>query len=97
MCIDKGCDRHSTLCKNHEEMNKNRHQILRRGLDWANRVRSQTPGQSIDNVTFIMTVDEEVESNSEKELDEMNSVRKEIQIKTNRDTMPFFQQMVNFF
>ena len=93
MCIDKNCDRHSTLCKNHEELNKNRHQILRRGLDWANRVRPQTPGRNTDNISFLMTVNEEVESNSEKELDEMNSVRKEIQIKTLMDTMEFFEQM----
>ena len=82
MCLDKSCDRHSTLCKTHEELNKNRHQILRRGLEWANRVRPQTPGRNTDNMPFVMIVDEEVESNSEKELDEMDSVRKEIQIKT---------------
>ena len=40
-----------------------------------------------------MTVDEEVESNSEKELDEMNSVRTEIHIKTHMDTIEFFEQM----
>ena len=44
-------------------------------------------------MSFVMIVDEEVESNSEKELDEMNSVRKEIQIKTNQDPMPFFDRM----
>ena len=93
MCVDKSCDRHSTICKSHEELNKNRHQILRRGLEWANRVRPQTPGRNTDNMSFVMIVDEEVESNSEKELDEMNSVRKEIQIKTNQDPLPFFEKM----
>ena len=41
----------------------------------------------------MMTVDEEAESSSEKELDEMNSVRKEIHIKTNMDIMDFFSYM----
>ena len=43
MCLDKNCDRHSTLCRTHETLNKNRHQILRRGLEWVNEVRPQTP------------------------------------------------------
>ena len=37
-----------------------------------------------------MTVDEEVESSSEKELDDMNDTRKEIHIKTSTDTMDIF-------
>ena len=41
-------------------------------------------------MSFLMTVDEDVESSSEKELDEMNSMRKEIHIKASTDTMDFF-------
>ena len=37
-----------------------------------------------------MTVDEDVESSSEKELDDMNNMRKEIHIKTSTDTMDIF-------
>ena len=37
-----------------------------------------------------MTVDEEVESSSEKELDDMNDTRKEIHIKRSTDTMDIF-------
>ena len=89
MCVDRNCDKHSTVCRTHDKLNKDRHQILRRGIEWANVVRPQTT----DNMSFVMLVDEEVESNSEQELDDMNSVRKEIQIKTNRDPMSAFDLM----
>ena len=74
MCVDRNCDKHSTVCRTHEKLNKDRHQILRRGIEWANVVRPQ----ATDNMSFVMLVDEEVESNSEQELDDMNSVREEI-------------------
>ena len=37
-----------------------------------------------------MTVNDEVESSSEKELDDMNDTRKEIHIKRSTDTMDIF-------
>ena len=40
----------------------------------GNDNRLQTSGQSTGSMSFLMTVDEEVESSSEKELDEMNSM-----------------------
>ena len=56
-------------------------------------MKLRTSEQSTGSMSFLMTVDEEAESNSEKELDEMNSVRKEIHIKTNMDVMDFFSYM----
>ena len=84
---------HSTVCKTHANANRNRHHILKRCIEWANDIRPRTSGPSTGNISFLMTVDEEAESNSEKELDEMNSVRKEIHIKTNMDVMDFFSYM----
>ena len=37
-----------------------------------------------------MTVDQDVEANSEKELDDMNSMRKEIHINTSTDSMDIY-------
>ena len=93
MCIEKNCEMHSTVCKTHANANRNRHHILKRCIEWANDIRPRTSGQSTGSISFLMTVDEEAESDSEKVLDEMNSVRKEIHIKTNMDVMDFFSYM----
>ena len=80
MCIEKGCEMHSTVCRAHADDNRNAHRIYKACIDWANIIRPQTTGQSTGSMSFLMTVDEEVESSSEKELVEMNSMRKEIHI-----------------
>ena len=90
MCVIKECEKHSTICKAHADDNKNRHKILKPCLDWAQNIRSQTSGQTTDNVSFLMTVDDEVESRSEEELDDMNDIRKEIHIKRSTDTLDIF-------
>ena len=89
MCIEKSCEMHSTVCKTHADDNRNAHRITKQCIEWANGIRPQTSGLSTGSMSFLMTVDEEVESSSEKELDEMNSMRKEIHIKASTDTMDF--------
>ena len=89
MCIEKSCEMHSTVCKTHADDNRNAHRITKQCIEWANGIRAQTSGQYTSSMSFLMTVDEEVESSSEKELDEMNSMRKEIHIKASMDTMDF--------
>ena len=89
MCIDRNCDKNATVCRTHMKLNKDRHQLLRRSIEWANVVKPQTT----DNMSFVMLVNEDVESNSEQELDDMISVRKEIQIKTSQDPMETFDEI----
>ena len=81
---------HSTVCKTHADDNRPPPTITKQCIEMANGIRPKTTGQSTGNMSFLMTVDEEVESSSEKELDEMNSMRKEIHIKASTDTMDFF-------
>ena len=83
---------HSTLCRAHATDNRNAHRFYKASIDWANSIRTQTTGQSTGSMSFLMTVDEEVESSSEKELVEMNSMRKEIHIKTCLDIIDLLGQ-----
>ena len=90
MCFIRNCEKHSTVCKEHADENKNRHRIVRQCLDWAEGVRAQTSGQTTNNMSFLMTVTQDVETSSERELDDMNDMRKEIHINTSTDTMDIF-------
>ena len=90
MCFRRNCEKHSTVCKEHADENKNRHRIVRQCLEWAQGVRPQIPGQTTNNMSFLMTVNEDVETSSERELDDMNDMRKEIHINTSTDTMDIF-------
>ena len=75
------------MCKDHADENKNRHRIIKQCLEWAQGIRSQAPGQTTGSMSFLMTVDEDVESSSEKELEDMNNMCKEIHIKTSTDVV----------
>ena len=90
MCFRRNCEKHSTVCKENADENKNRHRIVRQCLEWAQGIRPQASGQTTSDMTFLMTVNEDVESSSEKELDDMNDMRKEIHINTSTDTMDIF-------
>ena len=81
-CWKRGCDYNATMCREHFNINKERHPILRSSLDWAKKVDPQPVRQ---HMSFLMQVGEDTESTSEKLLENLNSVRKEIQINTEQD------------
>ena len=90
LCYNRGCDYHSTLCREHYNDNKERHIILRDSMDWADRVNPQPVRQ---HMSFLMQVGEDTESTSEKVLEGLNSVRKEIQINTEQDLAEVFNEI----
>ena len=90
MCIDRSCDKNATMCRNHFQLNKDRHQLLRAGIAWADVVRPQPVK---NNMSFLMQVNKDAESNSEKELGDMSSVRKEIQINIGQDPIETFDEI----
>ena len=90
LCVIRECDKHSTICRAHEDENRDRHRILKACLDWAQNIRPQLTGQTTNHTTFLMTVDDEAESRSEEELDDMNDARKEIHLKRSTDTIDIF-------
>merc|ERR1712163_103303 len=81
-CWKRGCDYNVTMCREHFNINKERHRILRSSQDWADRVDPQPVRQ---HMSFLMQVGEDTESTSKKVLENLNSVRKEIQINTEQD------------
>ena len=82
MCAIRRCEYDATMCRNHYEHNKDRHYLLRKSMNWADRVNPQPVRQ---HMSFLMQVGEDTESTSEKVLEGLNSVRKEIQINTEQD------------
>ena len=90
LCSIRECDRHSTLCRAHEEENKNRHKILKASLEWAQNIRPQQGGQTTSQTSFLMTMADESESRGEEELNDMNDARKEIHLKRGTDTTDIF-------
>ena len=70
------------MCRDHYDLNRDRHKLLRAGIAWADVVRPQPVKH---NMSFLMQVSEDTESNSEKVLGDMSLVRKEIQINTRQD------------
>ena len=90
LCSIRECDRHSTLCKTHENENKSQHRLLRASLDWAQNIRPQQGGQTTSQTSFLMTMADESESRSERELDDMNDACKEIHLKRSTDTTDIF-------
>merc|ERR1712163_15334 len=81
-CWKRGCDYNVTMCREHFNINKERHRILRSSQDWADRVDPQPVRQ---HMSFLMQVGEDTESTSEKVVENYNIVRKEIQINTEQD------------
>ena len=59
-------------------------------MDWADRVRPQSVKQ---HMSFLMQVSEDTESTSEKVLDDLSLVRKEIQINTKQDPAEIFDEI----
>ena len=47
MCSVKSCEKNVTMCRDHFELNKERHNILRTCIDWADRVRPQPVKQHL--------------------------------------------------
>ena len=78
------------MCRNHYQLNRDRHQLLRAGTAWADVVKPQPVK---DNMSFLMQVNKDAESNSEKELGDMSSVRKEIQINIGQDPIETFDEI----
>ena len=89
MCTDKNCEKHVTMCRDHYEFNTERHKLLRTCMEWADRVKPQSVKQ---HMSFLMQVSEDTESNSEKVLDDLSLVRKEIQINTEQDPAEIFDE-----
>ena len=89
-CWRRGCEYHATLCRDHYNLNKERHIHLRESMDWADKVNPQSTRQ---HMSFIMQVGEDTESTSEKVLDDLNSVRKEIQINTEQDLVEVLNEI----
>merc|ERR1711873_399062 len=78
------------MCRDHYEVNLERHNILRKRTDWADRVRPQSFRQ---HMSFLMQVSEDTESTSEKVLNDLSLVRKEIQINTKQDPEEIFDEI----
>merc|ERR1712240_468768 len=78
----KDVKKNVTMCRDHYETNMERHHLLRNCMDWADRVNPQPVRQ---HMSFLMQVGEDTESTSEKVLENLNSVRNEIQINTEQD------------
>ena len=53
LCVIRACNNHSTICKEHEDENKNRHRILKTCLDWAQNIRSQSSGSELDDMSDV--------------------------------------------
>ena len=56
MCSVKSCEKNVTMCRDHFELNIERHNILRTCIDWADRVRPQPVKQhlhqkNVDNLS----------------------------------------------
>ena len=78
-CVNKGCEYNSTMCREHYNLNKEKHKILLSSQAWADKVDPQPVRQ---HMSFLMQVGKDTESTSEKVVENYNSVRKEIQINT---------------
>ena len=90
MCSDRSCEKNVTMCRDHYEVNLERHNLLRSCTDWADRVKPQPVRQ---HMSFLMQVSEDTESTSEKVLDDLSLVRKEIQINTKQDPAEVFNEI----
>ena len=78
-CAFRNCIMHVTMCREHYDFNKDKHKLLRSSMAWADVVSPQPVKQ---NMSFLMQVSEDTESNSERVLGDLSLVRKEIQINT---------------
>ena len=78
-CWKRGCDYNATMCRDHYNINKERHDLLRSGMNWANKV---DPQPIKHHMSFLMQVGKNTESISEEIQENLNTVRKEIQINT---------------
>ena len=81
-CWKRGCDYNATMCRDHHKLNKDRHYLLRKGMDWANRI---DPQPVKNHMSFLMQVGKDTEAISEEVQEDLNTVRKEIQINTEQD------------
>ena len=78
-CVNRECEYNSTTCREHYNLNKEKHRILISSQAWADKVDPQPVRQ---HMSFLMQVGEDKESTSEKVKENYNNVRKEIQINT---------------
>ena len=85
MCSRRDCDKHVTTCKRHESENRNRHNIYKKSLEWAESFRPQR-----EQTSLLMMMADESESRGEKELDDINDARKQIHLKRGADTSDIF-------
>ena len=79
LCWKRGCEYNATMCREHYNLNKERHALLRSGMSWADKV---DPKPVRSHMSFLMQVGENTESISEIVQENLNTVRKEIQINT---------------
>ena len=78
-CWKRGCDYNATMCREHYNLNKERHALLRSGMNWADKI---DPQPVRNHMSFLMQVGKDTESISERVQESLNTVRKEIQINT---------------
>ena len=93
MCSVREFDRHVTLCKRHETVNRNQHKIYKTSLEWVQSLKPQQGGQTVRHNSFLIMA-EESESRGREELDDLNDARKEIHLKRGTDTSDNFGYMV---
>ena len=93
MCSVKECERHVTTCRRHEPENRERHNIYKKSLDWAQSFRPQQNGHQREQTTLLMMMADESESRGEEELNDMNDARKMIHLKRGADTSNIFGYM----
>ena len=89
-CWKRGCDYNVTMCRDHYNLNKERHVLLRGSLDWANKVDPQPVKH---HMSFLMQVGKDTEFISEKVQENLNAVRKEIQINTEQGLAEVFNNI----
>ena len=78
-CFNMNCEYNSTTCREHYNLNKEKHRLLITSKTWADKVDPQPVRQ---HMSFLMQVGEDKESTSKKVKENYNNVRKEIQINT---------------
>ena len=85
MCWNRDCDRHVTLCKRHENDNKQRHKIYKQSLEWINCLTTA------NEQTSLLTIKEkEAESRRIEELEDISEIRHNIHLKRGADSADIF-------
>ena len=85
MCLNRECDRHVTLCRRHEDDNKQRHRIYKQSLEWVNCLTTAN-----EQTSLLMIKEKEAETRRIEELDNISEIRDKIHLKRGADSADIF-------